>query len=192
MNEHLPRHRLRNVLGLSLLSALLALPLLAAPASGWFATSTSFTYTITTASWVDQDDPDGSDPDEDEPDPDDPDTDLVWVCKLTGEPDTPTVKRGPNPIQVSAAATTDGRLNDEHGSPVVSDEGADCGAILDPEPEAPLEAPAEARTPEGGGQEPISEPDNAQAGDAERDPPGEDATFQEENAATDNSGPAVE
>lgn len=62
---------------------------------------------------------------------DDPIDELVWVCKLVGPPGNPQLQPGENPIQVSASATTDGKFNDAHGSPVVP-AGTDCDDVWPP------------------------------------------------------------
>lgn len=130
---------------LTLLVGLLVL-LLAAPATASFSSSTSFGYVITTGTWEEPDE----DEEDMEPDPSDPDdgdeaaeSSKVWVCKLTGPPDAPTLKAGPNPIEVAAAATTADRLNDKHGSPVVEDADTDCEEVL-----ADLMEPAEGPPPQ--------------------------------------------
>lgn len=57
--------------------------------------------------------------------PDEPADELVWVCKLVGPPGNPQLQGGQNPIRVSSNATSEGHMNDAHGSPVVP-AGADC------------------------------------------------------------------
>lgn len=85
-------------------------------ATAWLSDSETITYEISAASDF------GDEPAEE-----------VWVCKLVGPPDEPSVKEGDNPIRVSAdSINAQEAFSDTHPSYVVESGDVEC-EIPDPE-----------------------------------------------------------
>jgi len=176
---------------LTLLVGLLVL-LLAAPATASFSSSTSFGYAITTGTWEQPDEdeeedtePDPSDPDEGDEGDEEAERAKVWVCKLTGPPDAPTLKDGPEPIEVAAAATTEDRLNEKHRSPVVEGADTDCEEVLADLMEHAEDLPSQSEDAEA-----APEPDDA-APHGDPDAHG-DTDEQHDTANDDDEEPLIE